>query len=87
MYKHLEDTFERFSVTFYKGDSFCDFLLALLWAKALQENSWLPISFPVRQILSGEGSTLKGKNLLPWEQILFFFRVDPFQKGIKIHFT
>ena len=41
---------------FFKGDNFCDFLFAFLHT----------------QFSSEKGSTLKGKNLLPREQILSF---------------
>ena len=30
-----------------------------------------------------KGSSLKGKHLLPWEQMLFCFREDPFSDGFK----
>ena len=41
----------------------------------------LPVCFPAHQIPSEQGSTLKGKNLLPMGAILFLFRVDLFSKG------
>ena len=47
-----------FSIIFTKGNNFCDFLFAFIDNAALS-----------KYLI---GSTLKGKNLLLWEQILFF---------------
>ena len=51
--------------SFSKGDNVCDFLVAFLVNETLQEM----------------GSTLKGKNLLLWEQILSFKSWPPVEKG------
>ena len=52
-------------------DNFCDFLFAFLHVKHI-----LPIS--------GEGFTLKGKNLLPNAANSFFLEQTPFQKALII---
>ena len=61
------DIFGRFSVTFYKGDNFCDFLLIFLYTNPLLK----------------KGSALKGKNLLPKGANSFLLEQTPFQKGGK----
>ena len=61
------DTTGRFFAFFDTGDNFCDFLC-----------------FPVLQQSPPEkGSNIKGKNLLPWEQILSFHRRPLFRRETK----
>ena len=49
---------------------------------------WYPVCFPVQNVPSESWSTLKGKELLPEEEMLFFFsfRVDPFSEGRQDNF-
>ena len=56
--------FSAFSFHYFKGDNHCKGLFVFLGNKAHVEL----------------GSTLKGKNSLPWSEF-FSSRVDPFEKG------
>ena len=66
------DSFGRFSLIFYKGENFCDFLFVFCSVSS--------------QVPFLKGSTLKGKNLLPLGSKFFPFRVDLFSEGSKNYF-
>ena len=79
---------------FCKGDNFCDFLFASLHTKFLLKRGkkWLPLTYMYKGVypkrkelapLSGKGSTLKEKKLLPRGATSFLLEQTPLQKGGK----
>ena len=49
--------------------------------------SWLPVCFPAQQVPSENGSTLKGKNLLPLGANSFLYEKTPLQAVDKTSLT
>ena len=84
----------HFSCHFCKGEKISSLLewSFMWWARGWQVSYpvlwqvllWLSIRFPVQCSPSEMGSTLKGKNLLLWEQIIFFRSWRPLWRSTKL---